>query len=67
VSAEFQPGDVLMVTSVNHETGALELERIGDGPRVELVRIENEHGQVAYLSREEYEGRKNGTWVTMLG
>ena len=28
------------------------------------VRLENEHGQVVDMSREEYEGRRNGTWKT---
>lgn len=59
------PGDMLVVVGVNRQTGALTLQRYGsDGPQVELVRIQSADGAVAYLSREEYEGRRDGTWQT---
>jgi hypothetical protein len=61
-----QPGDMYMVTEcVNGRITIMEL--MASDPSVEIVRIERDDGAVQYLSREEYEGRKNGTWETFKG
>lgn len=61
MSEKPRPGDMYLVTEVIDDR-ITKMMLICSEPPMELVRIENEHGQVNYLSREEYEGRKNGTW-----
>lgn len=61
-----QPGDMYMVTeTINGSISIMEL--VCSDPKVEIVRIAREDGAVNYISREEYEGRKNGTWKTFKG
>jgi hypothetical protein len=61
-------GDLYMVTREHREVGIkiIEMALLASDPKIEVVRIEHE-GAVQYLSREEYEGRKAGTWETMRG
>jgi hypothetical protein len=62
-------GDMYLVTREEHDDGGIkitDMALLASDPTVEIVRIEHE-GAVQYLSREEYEGRRAGTWETMRG